>query len=724
VGGGPEVAKEVAAAQQQVYAAVDRQVCEWGIEHNSQGWRADAYLYCVEVIDPESGWRVPLAPSWVIGEKTHTIAKLVPDAVNKRYEIEIHEGVSSAEINAAKAAGTVQNSRLVPPHGGPSTPIEVISRYLRLWENEYISLRPDDIFQERLYCIRWVETYIDAKGKVRTRRHYRPLTQADIRREERILELLRERSMDWQEKGYIPSNQIESGKKTDEPIRTRGRIYWHHLFTPRQLLVHGLLQSFSEQHTVMLEAKVSNMLGIARCADWDSKLSRWDSSAANEKVAQTFSNQALNTLYNYAGKGFQALDSSWFLKYLPNNTTKGSNLKPVDAQLIQNQCDIWITDPPYADSINYHELTEYLLSWYQKLLAKTFPVWYVDSKRALAVAGSDVDFRERMVACYRNLAEHMPDNGIQIVMFTHQNAALWEGLATILWAAGLSVSSAWCIATETEAALKQGNFVQGTVLLVLRKRTSTEPVFLDEITHRVEAEVRNQLDSMLALEDDSDPNFGDADYQLAAYAAALRVLTERPIEEIDPLREITRPRQRGEVSPVEQVIRNAVKIACDHLVPRGFDAELWRTLLPLERFYLKGVEVESHAEYRSGVYQELARGFGAVDYTELLASTKANETRLKSAGEFGRRQLGNSGFGASLLRQTLFAVQQTAKEDDPRPGLNWLKTELPNYWQMREKLIHILDYLARLGAVSTMVHWRNDAAAAQLLAGVLRNDHI
>jgi putative DNA methylase len=229
---------------------------------------------------------------------------------------------------------------------------------------------------------------------------------------------------------------------------------------------------------------------------------------------------------------------------------------------------------------------------------------------------------------------------------------------------------------------------------------------------------------MLALEDDSDPNFGDADYQLAAYAAALRVLTERPIEEIDPLREITRPRQRGEVSPVEQVIRNAVKIACDHLVPRGFDAELWRTLLPLERFYLKGVEVESHAEYRSGVYQELARGFGAVDYTELLASTKANETRLKSAGEFGRRQLGNSGFGASLLRQALFAVQQTAKEDDPRTGLNWLKTELPNYWQMREKLIHILDYLARLGAVSTMTHWRNDAAAAQLLAGVLRNDHI
>ena len=89
VGGGEEVAEAVRKAQQTVYDAVDRQITEWGIEHNSLGWRADAYLYCVEVVDPESGWRIPLAPSWVIGEKTRTIARLVPDPANKRYDIEI-----------------------------------------------------------------------------------------------------------------------------------------------------------------------------------------------------------------------------------------------------------------------------------------------------------------------------------------------------------------------------------------------------------------------------------------------------------------------------------------------------------------------------------------------------------------------------------------------------------------------------------------------------------
>ena len=35
---------------------------------------------------------------------------------------------------------------------------------------------------------------------------------------------------------------------------------------------------------------------------------------------------------------------------------------------------------------------------------------------------------------------------------------------------GLRVTAAWNIVTETESALKEGNYVQGTICLVLRKR--------------------------------------------------------------------------------------------------------------------------------------------------------------------------------------------------------------------------------------------------------------
>ena len=191
---------------------------------------------------------------------------------------------------------------------------------------------------------------------------------------------------------------------------------------------------------------------------------------------------------------------------------------------------------------------------------RLFPEWYADSKRALAIRGSGKEFREGMVDAYRNLAAHMPDNGLQIVMFTHQDAGVWADLALILWAAGLRVTAAWTIATETESALKEGNYVQGTVLMVLRKQTSDDVAFLDEIVPQVEIEVEHQLKSMLELDDQEDPNFSDADYQLAAYAAALRVLTQyQGIEDIDVAYELARERKRGEESPIERIIEDAVQ---------------------------------------------------------------------------------------------------------------------------------------------------------------------
>lgn len=729
VGGGDDIAQEVEDALQEVYGFVDKQIVEWGIEHNSLGWRADAYLYCVEVTDPESGWRIPLSPTWIIGKRTKTIAKLIPDAKNKRYDIEIIEGVEEDEIDATKAYSTVRSkkktSRVFPPHGGPSTPVDVIRRNMRLWNAEDITPAPNDVFQERLYCIRWVETYIDENGREKTRRHYRAPTTEDIQRENRVLELLRERFFEWQTKGFIPSRKIVPGTKTDEPTRTRGWTHWHHLFTPRQLLLLGLFAQTIDKLNKSKQATALLLLAQNRLANYNSRLSRWDPSASKEMVLDVYANQALNTNYNFGSRGLSALDTTWFapLEFFDIISNSNVLVELSDSRVVDTVCDIWMTDPPYADAVSYHELSEFFLAWYDRRLPSLFPDWYTDSKRALAVQGSSQSFRKSMVDCYKRITEKMPDNGLQIVMFTHQDASVWADLTMILWAAGLRVTAAWTIATETDSALKQGNYVQGTVLLVLRKRIETDAAFLDEIMPLVEMEVRQQLDSMLALEDDSDPNFGDADYQLAAYAAALRVLTAQPIEEIDPAREIMREQSSGGTSPVERLIRNAVKIACDHLVPKQFDANLWKRLAPMERFYLKGLEVESHGEYRNGVYQELARGFGAADYTDLLASTQANETRLKSPSEMGKKALGGN-FNSSLVRQCLFAIYQVTKSEEAQDGLNWLKTEIPDYWEQRERIIHILDYLGRLEHVQAMKRWRKDGRFATLLAGNVRNDHV
>ncbi len=546
---------------------------------------------------------------------------------------------------------------------------------------------------------------------------YRSVGDADLQRESRALALLQERFAGWQAKGYIPSRAITPGDETTRLLRERGWTHWHHLFRPRQLLVHGALAEASAASNLSIEAKAACLLGLGRVADWNSKLSRWWPDRAGEKVIQTFSNQALNTLVTFGSRGVLTLVDSWYIRQHDTQIGGNGQVVPVDARNVANKADIWITDPPYADAINYHELSEFFLAWCERRLLELFPRSYTDSKRALAVQGTGAAFHRSMVESYRNLAAHMPENGVQVVMFTHQDAAIWADLTLILWAAGLRVTAAWTVATETPFGVKEGNYVQGTVLMVLRKQTSSETAFLDEIVPEVEVEVERQLRSMLELDDRDDPNFSDADYQLAAYAAALRVLTQYgAIEDVDIAYQLSRERKRGEPNPIEKIIADAVRTASNFLIPDGLPDHVWRSLAPEEKLYLKGLDIERHGDFRSGVYQEFARGFGVQDYRHLLHTGKANQTRLKTASEFKRSNL----HGGSLVRHALYAVWRAAEMGDTAESLTWLRTELPTYWPHREALAAVLRYLAAL----EMDHWQQDAAAARLVAGTVENDHV
>lgn len=737
-GSSDEEIQELRKFQEKIFELVDQQITEWGIEHNEERHRANSYLYCNETICPECGWRVPLAPSWLIGKGTKTVAILKENDKKKGFDIEIKSGVAKAEMQRTQKMATIKNNSLHCLHCKNFTPITAIRKDRRLedgtveyglrrWEAHEFLSRPDDVFQERLYCIRYEREYVDEKGNVKTERYYTAPTEKDLEREQKVVKLLTERFNKWHEKGYIPSSRIEEGDETTRLMRERGWTYWHQLFNPRQLLVHGLMMEFIDQHASLQKEKVVGILGINKCCNWNSKLCRWISDGSNEKGSDTFSNQALNTLFNYNTRTILSLYTSWYYSIKKNKLAYNGFLKTLDARNVTKTCDIWLTDPSYADAINYHELSEFFLAWDKTIILDIFPDWYTDSKRALAVQGTGEGFKQSMVEIYRNLAEHMTEDGMQIVMFTHQDVGVWADLTLILWAAGLSVTATWYIATETDASgLKQGNYVRGTALLVLRKQTSEETVYRDELYPEIELEVKRQIDSMRELDDKEDPNFSDTDYLLAAYAASLKVLTSyKQIEDIDVNYELSKTRVLGEESPIEKIINEAVKIAYDYLTPSGFDSYLWKTLTPEERFYIKGLDLEKDGVCKIGAYQELARGFGVKEYKDILASARANQARLKTAREFGMRGLGGGdSFSNSLLRNVLAALHQTIKAEDTIRGINWLKNELPDYWGQRNTIVEILEFISRFENIENMSHWKEEAKYARLLAELVKNDGV
>lgn len=712
IGASPEVRHEIEHAQREVAEAVDLEVSSLSIEHDEEGNRAKVYLYCMEVRCPDTGWMIPLAPNWIISMQRNVVAKLIPDHEGKRFDIEILSGVNQDEMSKA-AQGTVQGNYIVYEINGKihrnsikslrgdhrNDLGETVNR-LRPWTCSDFKPQSDDVFQERLYCIQWIKKSTLEKPRKET--FFSKVNQQDLDRERKVEEIVSESLSGWQLRGLVPDMEIEPGYNTDQPIRERGWKYWHHLFNPRQLLVFSLYKSKLD---TMPDGDIKAALVAAqsKSIEWNTRLCRWATSTRHENQVNTFSNQALNTLYNFGVRAISNLENHSIVEFgdKTHAISKKARIYSCPANETSFLCDIFITDPPYADAVNYHEITEFFIAWLRKSPPAPFNEWTWDSRRALAIKGEGDEFRRDMIAAYSKMAQNMPCNGMQCVMFTHQSTEVWSDMVGIFWAAGLQVVAAWYIATETTSEQKKGGYVQGTVTLILRKRSAGEKVgFKQRILPAVRKEVAAQIEQMMHLNDETrarmgEPVFNDADLQMAGYAAALKVLTAyTKIGEIDVTTFALRPRVRGEVTVVDEIVQQASEAANSLLVPEGVTLDTWQAIGGIQRFYLRMLDMESVGASKLDNYQNFAKAFRVEDYTKVMASMTANGARLKQADEFTSRELTESTeIGPTWLGHLIIAIQQLLAEVEPQSVVKTLMEDLPDYLEIRPKLIDLARFL-------------------------------
>lgn len=719
--------------QQDVISAVQAEIDGLGIEQDEQGNRAKTYLYCLETRCPSSGWVVPLLPTLIVSKSRNAIVRLVPDEARKRYDIEIETGVDARTLRDAETgtvvdgyldhqvAGVQHRTSLKSIRGDYRNPDRSTGNSLRLWSKEDVAPRDDDVFLERLYCVQWIDGTTLEDGRRTT--FFAAPSPEDLERELVVRRYVEDRLADWQARGVVPDMKIEPGFNTDQPIRERGWTYWHHLFNPRQILFLALANERSRAL-----GSPASMLLLAKTADWSSRLCRYGTGAARESIAQTFYNQALNTFLNYGCRSFEFAKNYLTVDLPRSELATSRRVDNVAAAQVSMASDVYITDPPYADAVNYHEISEFFIAWLRKAPPAPFDEWTWDSRRALAIKGDGEDFRRDMVTAYKNMAAHMPDNGLQIVMFTHQSGSVWADMAQIFWGAGLQVQAAWYIATETSTELKKGGYVQGTVILVLRKRSAGESGYEDEIAQEVRAEVATQIDTLVGLNQQMkgagriENLFEDADLQMAGYAAALRVLTGyTKIDGRDMTAEAGRPRKKGEQGFVERIIDYAVQVANEHMVPAGLTPRLWQGLSGTERFYLKMVDLEAANLRKLDNYQNFARAFRVPDYGVLMADLRPNSARIKGAADFKRRTgFDIPNFGEGLVRAVLYGIWELSAETDADVVTQQLHEMVEGYYRHREDLIELAEYVAAQRGRED----QKEGRFAALLANVLRSEKL
>ncbi|MFZ4526453.1 MAG: DUF1156 domain-containing protein [Chlorobium sp.] len=430
VGASAEEREEIDDDQAALAAKVKEEIDALGIETDGNGWRGKVYLYCLEITCPTSGWKVPVLPTLVVSKGKRVIAKLLPDTVNKRYDIVLEYDVTAEELIHAEN-GTYQNQSLVHTVNGFEHRNKISSirgdyneivngkrinrNRLRQWDIADIVFRDDDIFNERLYAIQWFKDYATSRSEI----EFRSVTLDDLEREAKVTAYVQEHLAEWQEKGWVPDMRIETGDKTDEPIRTRGWTHWHHLWPSRQLLYLALIKrALPSPELVVL---------FSGALDYTSKLCRWATSGrriakdgsgkfvggASDSPTNAFYNQALNTIFNYGTRSIDQMFGvlSKNIKSIPCDDRLCFTIETLSADQIEIINDIYITDPPYGDAVKYEEILEFFIAWLRKNPPAEFSDWIWDSRRKLAIKGEDHDFKINMINAYKRMAEYMPDNG-------------------------------------------------------------------------------------------------------------------------------------------------------------------------------------------------------------------------------------------------------------------------------------------------------------------------
>ena len=707
-----------------IYELVTNDLNDLGIDTNSKGENAKNYLYCTETVCPQTGWTIPISGSWVVSKPDRLIVKMQPNFDLKRFELRLKK-VNTAHELADANKGNIQKDRLTyfldgqkiensikDIRGDFKDKNGITINKLRPWTKSDVIPRGNDIFTERLYLIQWERV---PKNNGKTVSQFCEPTDLDLEKETKILKFVEDNKKKWISKGIFSNMEIEPGYNTNQPIRERGWTHWHHFFNPRQLLTQNLFLSYAKQSSLPCEMLVF----ATKIIDRNNRGCFWDSLRVNS--SGLFYNQALNTTWNYSCRSTFSHAKQW-KSFNPNFNP----LPKVDIHLacrpanITMPADIFISDPPYADAVYYHEIFEIFISWLKSDQPSPFSEWTWDSRRSLAIKGEGIEFRKSMTKAYSSMANNMPENGYQCVMFTHSSVNVWVDITNILWASRLQVVSAWCVATETATSFRDGNHIQGTVLLVLKKRQEEKSGFKQHILPKIRSEVEKQIYMMMNISGESKNNngdslFSDADLRMAGQAAALKVLTSyTTIDGEDVSTFVFQSSNNQRQNAVAEIVSEAIDIANNILVPDKLNAATWTRLSGIERFYLK--LMDSNA-VKLDTFQNFSKAFRVSDYSNLLSSKIANKAKLKLISEFDRRNLAEtSELGESLIGKLIVALQQlSTTTTEPEYVTIHLRNSVPDFILVRNDLINILEFIEVKSPESEI------REAATILKGQLRN---
>ena len=123
-----------------------------------------------------------------------------------------------------------------------------------------------------------------------------------------------------------------------------------------------------------------------------------------------------------------------------------------------------VTDPPYADAVQYSELADFFYVWLREALADVFPdlLWAEETPKSPEIVEnasrghSQDDFHTGLEDVFRECYRVLKDDGRMVFTFHHSRRSQWEDLYKVITSAGFKLLAIYPVASE---GTRSGNLV-------------------------------------------------------------------------------------------------------------------------------------------------------------------------------------------------------------------------------------------------------------------------
>ena len=356
---------------------------------------------------------------------------------------------------------------------------------------------------------------------------------------------------------------LDEYMNTADSTTVAGRGYgisrWSELFTPRQLLVlFTLIKHVRQVHAEMIDdgmvaerarALVTFLaMAFGRLVITFNKFSRWEPKDRITRGA-IGDRQALKMLYDFSdinpfgpttGSLPFALEREAFcIRELakvecPSVVTRGN----AERLFYDDETfDAVITDPPYYSSIYYAELSAFFYVWLKRLVGDLYPEHFTLSappKRREAVAQpsehdgdakkAKAHYQDLMRRSFAEARRVLKPGRPLVCVYAHRTTEGWATLIRALVDAGLTVTEAWPVQTESRGrvnALGAATLSDSIFFVARRREDAATGLYETDVQPELHAIARERVTTLWA----GGKGIGGADLLMAAVGAGLRAYT-------------------------------------------------------------------------------------------------------------------------------------------------------------------------------------------------------